>query len=1154
MFDGPIAYSTHYNFPKWALGANPGADALNEDLIEVIDTAIYEATQTTSSQQVAKLGIGGLPDDVYKLKVYGDTWLTGNIKIDGVAAIGGAVDTNFKLKIHGDQKITGNLTVDGNFYIGGSINQVNVVDLDVADHAIRLNKGGDNTTALDGGIEMLGTGDALIGSIKYTGASWLSDLDFNLASGKVYKINDVEVISSTTLGANIVNSSLTKVGTLTQGVWNATVINGQYINYNTTNLKVTSNQLNTIQDVATVSSPTFAQLTLSNAATTTVQAVRADRTINTTAPITGGGNLTADRTFALSYNTTNLKLTSNQLNTIQDIATTSSPIFADITLSGRLDQQGTTNSEFGSQSVLPKQSYYGNLGAINKKWLTLHAAELWVETLVAQDTIATIGGRVLVGPTTTLVSDLSAGSTTINVKHNQMVNGDVVYMEANGKIEFIRINSSYSGSAGNYYYSVIRNLDGTGANDWYAGDAMFNTGQAGNGFIDLYSLRGIKSASQAGPTIVGNVRNSTTYNDWNEHWAIGNLNNLYGYTSNIYGVGFGKYANSSSFLTADSTYGIRLRYKDSGGSVVDKITLDMSGNVYIANYLQVGTAAADVNNGSTTITGSKITTGTITLSHLNFTPVQTSNVVASINASAEGITINGSKLTINSSTTFASGYDPTTKITTGGAADDVNNNTTTINGGKITTNTITLSHLNFTPVQTSNVVASINASAEGIGISATKLSITGTTTFFNGNTLAQNINAGTTTINGGKITTSSITLSHLNFTPVQTSNVVASINATAEGITINANRLNLTGVLAVGTAANDVNTYSTTISGNKIRSGVIQSNNWNTDAGSYYDLVNGTITLGGSSSPKFTVNSAGEMTATGGTIASMNFDYEWMYIGTKANPTMLWNIPNCSIYVRPLLTNLKLVFFGQTHRGTTSGGTPAWSGHYGINAIDNSNRWIFTLDDEYRQIAGWNFDYEKFTKGSSSAGFSLNTSSTAFITGASSKGFEVYDVSNPKMFCGVRDGSGNLSVGFDWNVTGANKMTYKGEILASQFSSTTTLDESSYYNGVIIKSNYIRLADFSAGTGGNMSYLHLSPFSIAIRGNGGGGSIISDTLMRIDGSSSDFVKLTGFNVPKFLGVTNSPSSTNRKAGDFFLGTTGTLGVWNGSSFWYYNHN
>ena len=225
-------------------------DNLKISVNNKLDT-IQDIKTTSITFQVARAGFGGAPDLTYKVKNYGDEWIVGNQKIDGVQSIGGIADVNFKQKIYGHAKVTGNLTVDGDIYVGGVINQVNVVDLNVADHAIRLNKGGDDITALDGGIEMLGASDALLGSIKYEGTKWLSDLDFDIANGKVYKINNAQVLSSTALGATVVSSSLTSVGTLTTGVWHASVIDGTYLNYNTTNLKVTTNQLNTIQDIAT---------------------------------------------------------------------------------------------------------------------------------------------------------------------------------------------------------------------------------------------------------------------------------------------------------------------------------------------------------------------------------------------------------------------------------------------------------------------------------------------------------------------------------------------------------------------------------------------------------------------------------------------------------------------------------------------------------------------------------------------------------------------------------------------------------------------------------------------------------------------------------------------------------------------------------------
>lgn len=268
------------------------------------------------------------------------------------------------------------------------------------------------------------------------------------------------------------------------------------------------------------------------------------------------------------------------------------------TVSGNLTLQpaGDITIDPVGNDVLPATNYDINLGALSKKYLTLHAAELWVETLVAQDTVATIGGRILVGPTTYLTRDIGTGDTQIYVRHNQMVSGDRAYMEADGKVEFLAITSGATAISGTEYrYNVTRNLDGTGANSWYAGDAVFNTGQAGNGFIDLYSLRGVKTASQAGPTIVGNMRNSATFNDWSEAWAIGNLNGLYGYGANTMGVGLGKYQAGQPNIVIDATNGVRLRQYNT-----DMIVLDAAGNSYFAGVMTIG-AGGEIRQGTGTL-------------------------------------------------------------------------------------------------------------------------------------------------------------------------------------------------------------------------------------------------------------------------------------------------------------------------------------------------------------------------------------------------------------------------------------------------------------------------------------------------------------------------------------------------------------------------
>jgi hypothetical protein len=282
----------------------------------------------------------------------------------------------------------------------------------------------------------------------------------------------------------------------------------------------------------------------------------------------------------------------------------SGTVYADLTMSAgpggilTIASTGSINFQTVGNQIDPAVGYEENLGSLQKKYLGVYAAELWVETLVAQDTIATIGGRVLVGPTTTLTADVAPADTTINVKHNQISVGDVLVMQVAGKVEFMVATAgpTQPGGAGTpYVYTVTRNLDGTGADQWFAGDAVFNTGQVGNGFIDLYSIFALKGATQSGPTIVGNVRNSPTYNDWSEHWAIGNLKGVYGYGATTYGVGLGKYAAGTAHVTIDATAGLRMfsglatvvgQWQNNGtitlGSPI-RIQLNPDGSGFLAN-------------------------------------------------------------------------------------------------------------------------------------------------------------------------------------------------------------------------------------------------------------------------------------------------------------------------------------------------------------------------------------------------------------------------------------------------------------------------------------------------------------------------------------------------------------------------------------------
>lgn len=181
----------------------------------------------------------------------------------------------------------------------------------------------------------------------------------------------------------------------------------------------------------------------------------------------------------------------------------------------RVDRTGIVPGDlrFGSllNTIRPENNGGSNLGSLTKKYLTLHAWELWVDTLVAKRTIATIGGRIFVAPTTKLVRDLAAADACMSVEDNEARVNDTVLLQKNGKFEKILIGAnpvdcSVSGNCavtftGYNLCSLTRNRDGTGANDWAAGDAVLNEGNTGDGYIDLYADRSATSEGYPGHVV-----------------------------------------------------------------------------------------------------------------------------------------------------------------------------------------------------------------------------------------------------------------------------------------------------------------------------------------------------------------------------------------------------------------------------------------------------------------------------------------------------------------------------------------------------------------------------------------------------------------------------------------------------------------------------
>ena len=124
--------------------------------------------------------------------------------------------------------IGGNLDVAGDMFIRGTMTTINTVNLTVDDKNIEIGAVDTPTdiTAEGGGITLKGTTDKTI--VWNSGIGWSFNNPVNLSDGNTFKIGNTTVLSSTTLGSSVVNSSLTSVGTLVSGTWNASTISVPY--------------------------------------------------------------------------------------------------------------------------------------------------------------------------------------------------------------------------------------------------------------------------------------------------------------------------------------------------------------------------------------------------------------------------------------------------------------------------------------------------------------------------------------------------------------------------------------------------------------------------------------------------------------------------------------------------------------------------------------------------------------------------------------------------------------------------------------------------------------------------------------------------------------------------------------------------------------
>ena len=159
------------------------------------------------------------------LNVGGNSVFTGNVSFLGSNTLISTTVVNIEDNILQLSHLNPSDVVDIGF-IGGYNNGANVhsgIFRDATDGKWKLFKDytAEPTSVIDTAANGFAYADLVINGLE-------TNNNISVATGKAYQINSANVLSSTTLGSTVINSSLTSVGTIGTGVWQGTVINSTY--------------------------------------------------------------------------------------------------------------------------------------------------------------------------------------------------------------------------------------------------------------------------------------------------------------------------------------------------------------------------------------------------------------------------------------------------------------------------------------------------------------------------------------------------------------------------------------------------------------------------------------------------------------------------------------------------------------------------------------------------------------------------------------------------------------------------------------------------------------------------------------------------------------------------------------------------------------
>jgi hypothetical protein len=467
-----------------------------------------------SADEEVDITSGTIDVNVTTGTIDGAITLTGSLAVDNLLLNGTEISTTeetITINPNSDGSAnTGTVIIAGNLQVDGTTTTLNSTTLTIDDKNIVLASGAANAAAADGaGITIDGANATFTfedNSIGGSADAFTSSENLDLANTKAYYINGVSVLDGTTLGTNVVNSSITKIGLTTAGFvktdssGNLTADTNTYLNASTSSVQDGYFGDIYLRDDSTPSH--YLKVTntdnLSDNRTLSVNVGNGDRTL------TLSGNLTVDNSLDLAGTTGQITL-GDSTHTLDFTTTANTAVTLPTTgtLATLAGSETLTNKTVNGITLTAAATGFTAAGGTTSKTLTvtnnvtLAGSDTATLTLNKGLTVDTNAGTIAfsaasktltVGDSTTLGTNaITLGSTkVITAQHASLTVGDAT---GTGTVT-IKSNDSNARSLTLSDSSTIGSLTNghvliASADDTISSEASLNVSRGGTGLTAI---------------------------------------------------------------------------------------------------------------------------------------------------------------------------------------------------------------------------------------------------------------------------------------------------------------------------------------------------------------------------------------------------------------------------------------------------------------------------------------------------------------------------------------------------------------------------------------------------------------------------------------------------------------------------------------------